>query len=531
MKRLLRTAIVALGLTQIYLLAQTGKLLSPSHILLYHWSGTASDLFVPVIFLYCLSWFALTLLLLVPGRLGAVLWAVLIAAVPLQLIQSFSQLSGNDLSLRFSTIAGALTLVAIVTLAAIWVRNPEQFERGRRIAGIVFGFVAIAALYTLSQLLWLTWRTRDLNASLPLHSPSATAPAKPRVIWILFDELSYQQVYGQRYPGLQLPAFDRLAGQASVFTDVIPAGYRTEVVIPSLFTGQRADDIRSSSDGHQLLLHHAVSSTWSSFNPYQTVFQDALEAGYSTAIAGWYNPYCRIMPQVLDRCFWTLNMPLMGALTPSRTIMGNITASFASKAHFLPDLISRFRKVAVFHVESSRPHQLDYQVISSAADRLLEDPSANFIFLHLPIPHPVGIYNRHTGQFADQDSTYIDNLALADRYLAHARAVLEQNGTWDSSTVIVMGDHSWRTWLWKNNWGPEQQRATHGGEFDPRPAYIVKLPYQHQPARIDSPYAAIHTRALLDAIIAGQIHSPAGLAAWTAQWKDGAGDKTNIAAR
>ena len=47
---------------------------------------------------------------------------------------------------------------------------------------------------------------------------------RPRVIWILFDELSYQQVYERRLPGLQLPAFDALAAQATVFTHAVPAG-------------------------------------------------------------------------------------------------------------------------------------------------------------------------------------------------------------------------------------------------------------------------------------------------------------------
>jgi hypothetical protein len=54
----------------------------------------------------------------------------------------------------------------------------------------------------------------------------------------VFDELSYRQGYERRFPALQLPAFDALAAQATVFTHTIPAGIMTEKVLPSLLTGE-----------------------------------------------------------------------------------------------------------------------------------------------------------------------------------------------------------------------------------------------------------------------------------------------------
>ncbi len=50
-------------------------------------------------------------------------------------------------------------------------------------------------------------------------------------------------------------------------------------------------------------------------------------------------------------------------------------------------------------------------------------------------------------------------------------------------------------------WTDEDEAASHGGEFDPRPAYIVKLPNQQNSARIDQPFSAVSTRALLDALM------------------------------
>ena len=117
-------------------------------------------------------------------------------------------------------------------------------------------------------------------------------------------------------------------------------------------------------------------------------------------------------------------------------------------------------------------------------------------------------------------SDYLDNLALTDVFLKHVRSTLEQSGQWDSSTIVVMADHSWRTKLmWEETpeWTTEEQMASRGGQFDDRPAYVVKLPEQHMGARIDAPFSAVNTRKLFDAILAQRIRSKEELSAWAIQ--------------
>ena len=94
---------------------------------------------------------------------------------------------------------------------------------------------------------------------------------------------------------------------------------------------------------------------------------------------------------------------------------------------------------------------------------MLDRSSVTFLFLHMPVPHPWGIYSRRQGTFTTGRSSYIDNLALADRYLAHVHDLLERRGQWDSSTVVVMGDHSWRTtslWEGTSEWSAEDEDET-----------------------------------------------------------------------
>ena len=79
-----------------------------------------------------------------------------------------------------------------------------------------------------------------------------------------------------------------------------------------------------------------------------------------------------------------------------------------------------------------------------------------------------------------------------------------------------MGDHGWRTSLvWETfpGWTAEEQRASLG-QFDERPAYIVKLAGQTSGASIDTPFRAVETRALMDGVLAGKITSPDDLKEW-----------------
>ena len=80
-----------------------------------------------------------------------------------------------------------------------------------------------------------------------------------------------------------------------------------------------------------------------------------------------------------------------------------------------------------------------------------------------------------------------------------------------------MGDHSWRTatvWRSSAHWTAEEQAASHGGAFDPRPAYLLKLPGQQTPATVTASFDAVRTRALLDQLMAGALTSPEQLQRW-----------------
>jgi len=536
-------AVIALGLTNLYLLALSGPLISPAHDLVYHLIGASSSLFVPILIYMMALWALLTGLLLLARRTPAepdprrtllrlLIWYSLLVTLPWSLLHTCAGFVSWDVPAWIDLL---FSVAVIATLTLLLTRRPALLRAlgtVEPVLSVVFSFFALSGVLVLSQMVWFAAQAHHLNPPTHLHHKQPTAlgaaadPPHSRIVWILLDELSYQQIYERRYPGLDLPAFDQLAAQSTNFTHVVPAGEFTRNILPTLFTGIPTNRIRVDGRGMLLSLHDSVAHQWKPFAPHQTVFQDALDHGYSSGVAGWYNPYCRILPDVLDSCYWVYHEATPARLSPNRTAGRNLLRPLRLFRRRVLYLLYRL------HLRGSAPpppssddqldirmHASDYHDLLAAGDHLLDDPSIDFLFLHLPVPHPFGFYDRRTGTISTVHTSYLDNLALADRYLAHVHELLASRHEWDASTVVVMGDHSWRTsfiWVDAGSWTEEEDRASHHGEFDPRPGYLVKLPNQHQPARIDQPFDAVRTRALLDALLANTLKTPTDLAHWTA---------------
>jgi len=525
---LVRTLFVAMGFTALFFLWVIKPAVEPKQTALYHWSGPALNLFLPVGFDFLGVWLLLVILLLAArlsgGRLRAAIWGGLLFFTPWFVLTTIHLLELGPNTRLLDRILLLSAILATILLATRWRPSfTPIFERIVDTAGTILVFAGVFGLFLLFQLTFLGLQASRHMGSFPLHHTAVATLQPHRVIWIVFDELSHQQTFERRFPGLQLPALDALAATSTTFTNAQPFDIFTDNVLPGLLAGQPLDDIKTSSRVG-LSVHNKLSGKWQTFNPYDTVLQDALNGGFSTAVAGWYNPYCRIVASVVDNCYWTFLFP-MNMMEPSKSLLSNMLAPVKLFTYRLlgatpgPVFFYLMKRLHIdLPVALIRQSQIDdYQYLETHSNQLLRDPSYGFLLLHLPAPHPRGIYDRRTGRFeSNGTSSYIDNLALADKCLVGIRRTLELSGQWNSSTVIVMGDHSWRTKLWEieHVWTPEDELATHGGQYDPRPVYIVKLPNQTTAARIDAPFQTVNTRKLFDAIMAHTISTPTDLAAW-----------------
>jgi arylsulfatase A-like enzyme len=390
--------------------------------------------------------------------------------------------------------SAGLTLCLTWVLYRLWpqTRRPVEFVCGKALGGL-----GIFCLLVVAQLLHLaTWRPVPNFIEDKSLADAVSPESRPRVVWILMDELSYNQVFAQRTAGLDLPNFDKFRQSATVFTNVTPATDNTQTAIPSLLLGRLVDRVGYTWDNHYLLATQGQSLH--AFPVSETPFAVAKSQGLTTGVVGWYNPYCSMLAPYLDDCYWNYQ-----AHMPAVFVIGDrFWRNFA-------DAWLRYW-IAVNH--GQRERSLVYQAkvyenLTGRANRLLAQNQPDFVFLHLPVPHPPGFYNRRTGQFETINrASYLDNLALADKTLGELLATLHASPRWANTSIVLCGDHSWRTHMWRGtrHWTREDEMASHGGVFDPRPMLMVHQAGETTPATIDRSIPLIRIHDILDNLIRGE---------------------------
>jgi len=487
--------------------------LSQSHLDLYHRllpiTTVVRALAIDVAVLWLTATLALRLLEAIMARrvdrrsLWLLLWALWFGLLAARLIAGLivaQLLSWQQLSAR-----RAFALMATV-LFATWLIAPRAYPtaiRGLRFVVLLLGFCMFWAL----PMLAIAGFARQPHDQAEFHKPiAATTSPNRRIVWLLFDEMSWDQVFDHRWPGLDLPNLDQLRAQSVTFSDMQPNGYFTEQIIPSLFLGKPIVDTRGTTAGN-LLYQTVRHGPWSAFDGNATLFGDAKRQGWTTGISGDYNPYCRILRDQLDSC-WMRLIVFGDHLSRDKSTWDNVTAPV--QAAWARALHQPFEPA---------PTQADiFAGMISSARRLITDDNIDFAFLHLYLPHPPGFYNRKTGHVA-MGGSYIDNLALADRSLGDLLLSLSQTRSADQTTLIVSSDHSWRVGIWRHGfgWTKEDEQASGHGYFDPRPTLIVRFPNETAPMEIALPVPLLAMHDMIERMMAGQMSDPQQLQAWAAK--------------
>lgn len=257
-----------------------------------------------------------------------------------------------------------------------------------------------------------------------------------------------------------------------------------------------------------------------------TIFERAANLGLRTGVAGWFHPYCRIFRDYLTACTFepmgsgglamrsnsvASSMPLHKAaalrwtkewdLVLTRVFL--VGASEASVAHPIEVLYIRRAQLGAFR-------RLRARAIEYVADHQLD-----FIFLHLPVPHPVGIYDRSTASLSLNDSAnYLDNLALADRTLGEIRYSVRNAGL-EPRTLVVSSDHPVRD-FWKEFpfWSEEVDRLTSARQSLSTPLFLV-VPGSTPPL-YDGPLRTLTMYDLVSLLLEGRTPDPSDWRDWMA---------------
>jgi hypothetical protein len=376
-----------------------------------------------------------------------------------------------------------ISLIWIAILSFIVRQFTPVAHRIRTLGSSVLAGFAIFGLVIAGQLVRAAvWRPGPQAFAPAIPAPR---PTKPRLVWILFDELAYKHTFEGRDPSLHLPNLDRLRSESTLYTGVTPIGYRTTHVVPSLMLGREVTDVEYTQN-NQYLVRTADSNHWQPFDANASLFGVAKQQGVTTSIVGWYIAYCPIFANIATQCYWSND----DAQDRGPTWLDK---SYAENVWFpLRILVEQFlwrprawqddaRRNAEGHIASVRD-------VSQHALGTLADSQADVIYLHLPTPHPPGFWNRRTAQYAIGGS-YLDSLDYSDRLLGEMLDELEKQPRWAATTLIVQGDHSWRTAMWRPlpGWSGEDERLYRAGGWDPRPLLLIHAASQHHPESDTAP--------------------------------------------
>ena len=402
----------------------------------------------------------------------------------------------------------AIIVIAFAVLATIKPRGSEAIVRAVRVALCGFAF---CAFWMIPELLFIGFAVPGVpNFD---HSSTASAQAEPisgnRIVWILFDELSYDLTFDHLPTGRQYPNFQRLRSQGTSFGNIEPLGSYTDRVIPSLLAGRKLDGVTSTLDGKSLNLD-SKHIREVAYDPNPTLFGEAKMYGWNPGVVGWYNPYCRIFVNVLTTCSWvpavhTMLLQELAGASESKSVLAN---SLALPRALIQRIFGQRKSTNVEYIE----HDVeDYRSIMSGARDLIQNERIHFVFIHLPVPHPPGLYNRERHQFSDSGN-YLDNLVLADDTLGTLMQEIERTFSGAKTTVIISSDHSWRVSLWRNDsgWTPEEEGLSREG-IDPRPVFIVHFPGQRSGHDVFTSRPELIEHDVVESMLKGGIDSPSDL--------------------
>ncbi len=417
-------------------------------------------------------------------------------------------------------------LIAALAVGVAFARNPNRtFRASQAILLVFFPFVLLSVL----QLgVWLASDTEMPSGEIRLTG-RPTEPAATRVVWLLFDELDAAVAFGPQRP-MSLPQFDRLASEGFSNLDVAPSALMTLRAIPEMTDGEAVPSAEPAGPRTLLLNDGDSPRPWTA---RESVFGWASSRGLRVGVAGWFHPYCRIFGPSLAAC--TSEPGGSGAFA----MRSNIVSAFmplheAALLRWTKEwrlAAARVLKVGVMSALSADQREIPYirkaqlgsfQRLRRAALAYAADPRLDFVFVHMPVPHPVGIYDRSTAEFSlSGTANYLDNLALADRTLGEIRRSIRGAGLQDRTVLVVNSDHPVRE-FWRDHvfWSDEMERALEDRE-DLRVPLFVSAPGGCPPPTTDPSRTRV-VYDLLKLLLQGETPSSGDWRRWMAtRYPDG----------
>jgi hypothetical protein len=488
----LRDVLASLSLANLCLLSSWLILLNPNHYVYYFWKNDPGvtefvSLIVLVLVLASVFW----LLHRVVNKRIARLGFLLVLTWPINsFLIDYANISFVDNALKSGWKLSALLLVGAVLLILCW-RYQKQL-----VAAALSILIVLSPFIVVNVVVVAALRHKHPPISQQQSKVERISGAGPRVIWIIFDELQTQSVFENRPSNLVLPEFDRFAGEALNFTDAYPPSWQTLTSLPALISGQLVKTAVPVNENElELTSEDGAIQSWSTRS---SVFSEARKEGFSSSLAGWYHPYCRVIGKDVDNCYWTPQVsesnPALDHLTFARGLQHNLTASLLR----IPLFFRLFHNA--YESKQRHDHASALSEITSNANKILAERT-NLTLIHFSVPHSPWIHAT-TVRPASIDG-YLENVKIADQVLGELRRTLAAD--WDEIVVLISSDHWWR------------HAASTTGRRDHRIPFMLKLAGQKQSVEYKGSFNTVLTRELVLQLLRSEIKKPSEVVEWLEQ--------------
>jgi len=302
---------------------------------------------------------------------------------------------------------------------------------------MIFSFLNI---YIIALFIGIIFNSASITPPLP-HSnkPQSPSSSLQNIIFIVFDELSYQYLYKDRDIKEDYKNIKFFSDESNNYHSAFSPGKRTLVSIPSYIAGKKLDNV--------MLFNNEIKSKGADGkfeeNPFlrENIFTHAMQLGYKTALVGWYHNYCEFLSNVLDFC----DAYSIYKFVPKNAEF-SIFHPFATNLILLPyRKPSGFLKIPV----SVRSHSNAVKRILNSTKYAFENFTGALMFIHFPIPHKPFIFDGENfvtifDAFTESDKNYNNQLMLVDKVFGEVLKKLKDLEIYDTSTIILTSDHNFR---------------------------------------------------------------------------------------
>jgi hypothetical protein len=447
---------------------------------------------------------------------------LLIFMYPLESVREYWNQQAGRMEVASSLALWSIQAVLATGIVLVILGKPRILRAARRVAlALTLLFPALMVDFGLSSL-----GVEPASAFLP-KPPLPLLPPRPgpptRVVWILFDELDQRLVFDLHRPEVPMPELDRLRAESFTSSHAMQTAAWTTQALPSLLSGVIFSSVRLEGAA-ELWVTAPGEPKGMEWRDAPNVFKKARALGVNAALVGWHHPYCRVFGDAMVRCMDLVS----GHPTPA------LVREAAARDEGLPRSVASLFELEIAGVQEifstasapvtetmrdeyiQRRHQQQFFQIRERALSDIADPSLDFVFVHVPAPHPFGLYDRTRKDFTLSPSLgYADNLALVDRTWGEMRRALEQAGLWDTTSIVITSDHGLRPDVWRGHmgWTEELERLTGGQQSETVPL-IVKVAGDSRGLSYDRPFSNVVCGDLSLAILSRQVNNAQDVQAW-----------------